>query len=583
MTQRIIRQIHPPKWPRTEGQRQAAISRHLKTNKQQLLQRCHAVLHKTPGARTDKELQLLVDFTVTNNFFKDKFEHVGDSFHVELCRRIRHRNCRFEEYIIRQGEIGDEMYVIISGAVRVELQRQVLGEDLGRAQVLVTLGPGDGFGELALLNDVPRAASCIVSSLRCEVMVIQRKDFAEVLQKSHVETLRKRTEFLRAIPLFRTLTEENLVVIASHMIKHQYGRHQIIVKENDHADGLFILTKGTARVFKKADENVLLQLSVLHTGDIFGELGVILPGFKRTASVVAESTKTECLELSRSDFFQFLGYYQDLMLDECLSRYPTDFEILHQVAQHQKWVQYKKSLHLNKEKGTKRITPLPPPVSVLRQGSGLNAIEKLRKHRRRQMREDLYEGEDQEKHARNFLRLQATRERRKVNNTTITTTVYSTDRALAFAKSMVKSRRTELSARQSHKHEEAAEAAERQLTNLRRATRRNSLDAGRNTVIGSGSASLTHVLRHTVAKRFARRLSLNVLMKKKTEQKSIDNHLNIFQRAAVACKRGSGNGDNRLNTCTSDDMHTSNSGSGRSSIMTGLNPKVKSTNTDPTI
>jgi cAMP-dependent protein kinase regulator len=449
----IPKQIDPPKWPKTHRQRQIAIARHLKTNKQQLLQRCHQVLRKTPGARLNKELELLVDFTVNINFFKDKFEHVGDRFHVELCRRIRHRNCKFDEYIIKQGEIGDEMYVIISGAVRVELIRTVLGEPQ-RAEVLITLGPGDGFGELALLNDAPRAASCIVSSLKCEVMVIQRRDFAEILQQSHIETLKKRKLFLRAIPLFRTLSHEKLVVVASHMNKHLYGRHDIIIKEGEHADGLFIITKGTARVFKKADD-VLLQLSVLHTGDIFGELGVVLPGSKRTASVVADSTKTECLELSRSDFFEFLSNYQDLMLDECLSRYPTDIEIMHQVALHQKWIRYKRSLTNHLENDTKLI-PSPPPVSALRHGSSLNAIAKLRKERRRRLKIVQNAG------------------------------VYSTAR----------------------KNEaEAKDVAEKQLNELRKTSRRNSLNIHEK---NSGSTAITHVLRHTVGARFNRRLSLKM-------------------------------------------------------------------------
>ena len=110
------------------------------------------------------------DFTATNAFFQDKFEHVGDPYHIELCRRITHRNCKFNEVIIKQGDIGDEFYIIISGSIRIELVKELFGEKQ-RSQVLVTLGPGDSFGELALLNEEPRAASCIVSSLKCELII----------------------------------------------------------------------------------------------------------------------------------------------------------------------------------------------------------------------------------------------------------------------------------------------------------------------------------------------------------------------------------------------------------------------------
>ena len=51
---------------------------------------------------------------------------------------------RAGEAIVREGEVGDRFYVIESGEVEI----------LGR-----TFGPGESFGEIALLRDVPRTAT----------------------------------------------------------------------------------------------------------------------------------------------------------------------------------------------------------------------------------------------------------------------------------------------------------------------------------------------------------------------------------------------------------------------------------------
>jgi serine/threonine-protein kinase len=55
--------------------------------------------------------------------------------------------------IIREGEVGNAAYMILSGHCRA--YRDVAGGQ----ETLATMGPGDVFGEMALLLDEPRAAS----------------------------------------------------------------------------------------------------------------------------------------------------------------------------------------------------------------------------------------------------------------------------------------------------------------------------------------------------------------------------------------------------------------------------------------
>ncbi|MGE5372496.1 MAG: cyclic nucleotide-binding domain-containing protein [Solirubrobacterales bacterium] len=77
------------------------------------------------------------------------------------------------ETIIRQGEVGDRFYILKQGKV------DVLVWDGSQYKPVAYLGPGEYFGEIALLLNIPRT-STIRALEDCELMTLTRKDFNEV-------------------------------------------------------------------------------------------------------------------------------------------------------------------------------------------------------------------------------------------------------------------------------------------------------------------------------------------------------------------------------------------------------------------
>jgi CRP/FNR family cyclic AMP-dependent transcriptional regulator len=84
--------------------------------------------------------------------------------------------CNPEEIVIEQGEIGDKLYILIEGTMLVSVK----DINVGRRRVSM-LGPGDVFGEIAILRKIPRTAR-VSTVTPCKVLSINAKDFFDAYQ-----------------------------------------------------------------------------------------------------------------------------------------------------------------------------------------------------------------------------------------------------------------------------------------------------------------------------------------------------------------------------------------------------------------
>jgi len=74
--------------------------------------------------------------------------------------------------VIREGQPADDFFVVLDGALDVSS----MGEGIEGAAVLGALGPGDHFGEIGLLEDLPRTAT-VVAATDCDLLRIPGQDF----------------------------------------------------------------------------------------------------------------------------------------------------------------------------------------------------------------------------------------------------------------------------------------------------------------------------------------------------------------------------------------------------------------------
>jgi CRP/FNR family cyclic AMP-dependent transcriptional regulator len=128
--------------------------------------------------------------------------------------------------VINQGDISTSLHVIVSGKVRV-----FLSNEEGKEVILSTQGPGECFGEMALLDEGPRSAS-VITAEPCKLAIISKLDFERFLRDSP-ETMLKILQ--QAFERLRALTE----MVGSLALLDVYGRvARLLLQSAREVDGL---------------------------------------------------------------------------------------------------------------------------------------------------------------------------------------------------------------------------------------------------------------------------------------------------------------------------------------------------------
>jgi CRP-like cAMP-binding protein len=111
---------------------------------------------------------------------------------TQFNKILKARKVQKGEVIIAEGEEGDAMYIIKSGDFEVRKGRG------SREKVISLLHPGDHFGEMALIDRLPRSASVIAVS-DGELIVLPKEPFLKILDSFLTLKIRIYENFLESL------------------------------------------------------------------------------------------------------------------------------------------------------------------------------------------------------------------------------------------------------------------------------------------------------------------------------------------------------------------------------------------------
>ena len=234
---------------------------------------------------------------------KEDIELFSDLTHddfIAVVDKIKPMTFLAGEVIVKEGDEGDSIFIIVSGEVSI-FRNTEFGEEI----YITDLSDGAFFGEFGFFLKSKRFAA-IRAVAETTLLELKKRDMDNVIKEHpHVREVlikfyknRVLDTILATSPLFSCITPECRGAIAQMFKLKRFKKGDVIIKQGSPGDSMFLIKSGLVKVISKVEGKDDF-ISRLFSGDYFGEIA-LFTGKPRMAEVIAESD-SELMEISRKD------------------------------------------------------------------------------------------------------------------------------------------------------------------------------------------------------------------------------------------------------------------------------------------
>lgn len=226
---------------------------------------------------------------------------------TNVINAMEERKIQVDDIVIKQGDDGDNFYVIDSGKYDVYINKE------NGPELVFTYDDVGFFGELALMYNTPRAAT-VKCSKNGTIWSLDRKTFRQIIVKANAKKRSQYEAFLQTVEILQNLDENEISKVADVMEEKKYKAGETIIKQGDEIDSdshVYFLISGTCKIHLNIDGEEKVLDKVLQSGQCFGEVALITKA-PRNATIIA-SEDVKCGVLDVSAFERLLGPCKEIM------------------------------------------------------------------------------------------------------------------------------------------------------------------------------------------------------------------------------------------------------------------------------
>lgn len=235
------------------------------------------------------------------------FAHLPEAELRRLVGQMQRRQFAPGQIIVHEGETGDELFVIVEGRVDVT----VAGSN--GSVPLAHLGPGELFGELALLDSSGKRQATVTAATGASLLTLCASEFRALLN-DHPDAralfltaanAMAVARFLKLASPFNSMNEWRLRELAGRLKPMTFNAGAEILRQGEPGGAAYLLRTGRLEVLMSEPGGQQRRICSLGPGALVGE-GALLTDAPRNATVRC-TEPCELLAMQRADLLELMA------------------------------------------------------------------------------------------------------------------------------------------------------------------------------------------------------------------------------------------------------------------------------------